>query len=101
MKPPLEWQSAQISCVCIDCAWVRLPNEPLPKLVTWPIALGESWQAVQLADLGETTIHCIGSVTPEGFEITAPNGLESTLYELFTWQALQLMPTPGQATSAA
>lgn len=80
---------------------MRLPNDALPKLVTWAIALGESWQAVQFAALGEITSHAIGSVMPAGLAITAPIGPWSTWYELFTWQALQLMPTPGQATSAA
>ena len=32
LKPPLEWQSAQISCVTIEADCVRLPNEALPML---------------------------------------------------------------------
>ena len=68
----------------------------------------ESWQAVQLEALGAITSHLVGAVSSVvvlparyGFCATVPKGPRSCLYELFTWQALQLMPTPGQATSAA
>lgn len=101
LKPPLEWQSAQVSCTSIDSACVRFANEALPKLVTCAIAVGELWHAVQVAAFGEMTRQPFGSVTPDGLATTEPSGPWSTLYELSTWQALQLMPTPGQATSAA
>src|SRR5512140_1715587 len=55
LNPPLAWQSAQISVCCAAWACVRLPNEALPKLVTWPIAVGESWHAVQAAAQCEIT----------------------------------------------
>ena len=62
---------------------------------------------MQLAAFGETTIQFIGFgsafsvVARIGLLTTAPSTPRSSLYELSTWQTLQLMPTPGQATSAA
>ena len=84
-------------------AWacVAVPYAPPPNETTWPIANGESWHAVQVAAFAVIVSHCFGSVTPVGFMTTVAIGPRSRLYELFTWQALQLMPTPGHATSAA
>jgi len=90
LKPPLAWQSLQVSRGN-PAIWVCVfsPNAEPPKAVTWAIDALESWQAEQVDAFGEMTFHLLGSVssttgeTPAaevvGFITTVPNVLKSSL----------------------